>query len=136
MSLAPTSLRSDEHPGQPVGLSGVEFLEFSIFSSANADALQKLLEALGFAAVARHRSKDVLLFRQGDINLVLNRTPSSFAHSFATMHGTSGVRGGIPGGGRGAVARGRAPRRCEGLPAVLSGPGKWCCPPFGPPPAP
>ncbi len=89
MSLAPTSLRSDEDPGKPVGLSGVEFLEFSIFSSANADALQQLLEALGFAPVARHRSKDVLLFRQGDINLVLNRTPSSFAHSFATMHGTS-----------------------------------------------
>jgi 4-hydroxyphenylpyruvate dioxygenase len=38
---------------------------------------------------ARHRSKDVLLFRQGDINLIVNREPSSFARSFATVHGTS-----------------------------------------------
>jgi 4-hydroxyphenylpyruvate dioxygenase len=89
VSLAPTSLRTDEDPDHPVGLSGVEFLEFSTFSHTSADALEKLLETLGFAPVARHRSKDILLFRQGDINLVLNRTPSSFAHSFATMHGTS-----------------------------------------------
>src|SRR5262249_58574569 len=43
----------------------------------------------GFAAVAKHRSKDVTLYRQGGINLILNAQPGSFAATFAALHGPS-----------------------------------------------
>jgi 4-hydroxyphenylpyruvate dioxygenase len=44
---------------------------------------------MGFAAVARHRSKNVLLYRQGEINFIVNAEPHSFAQSFARVHGPS-----------------------------------------------
>ena len=44
---------------------------------------------MGFAEVARHRSKDVSLFRQGGINFVVNGEPGSFAQAFARIHGPS-----------------------------------------------
>jgi 4-hydroxyphenylpyruvate dioxygenase len=44
---------------------------------------------MGFTAVARHRSKDVLLYRQGDINFIVNHEPDSFAQAFARVHGPS-----------------------------------------------
>jgi 4-hydroxyphenylpyruvate dioxygenase len=44
---------------------------------------------MGFSAVAQHRSKDVTLYRQGDINLLLNAEPGSFAANFAAKHGPS-----------------------------------------------
>jgi 4-hydroxyphenylpyruvate dioxygenase len=71
------------------GLSGIEFIEFSAVSDTDFANLRKDFELLGFACVGRHRSKDVQLFRQGGINLILNREPSSFAHSFGTVHGVS-----------------------------------------------
>jgi 4-hydroxyphenylpyruvate dioxygenase len=48
-----------------------------------------LLTQLGFSLVARHRSKDVLLYRQGDINFIVNREPKSQADYFAAEHGPS-----------------------------------------------
>jgi 4-hydroxyphenylpyruvate dioxygenase len=71
------------------GVLGIEFLEFATFGDTDAAALRSVLEALGFVLCGRHRSKSVLLYRQGGINLAVNGEPSSFAHSFATMHGTS-----------------------------------------------
>jgi 4-hydroxyphenylpyruvate dioxygenase len=47
------------------------------------------LEGLGFKRIAKHRSKDVDLFRQNDINIVVNREQDGFAHSFYLVHGTS-----------------------------------------------
>jgi 4-hydroxyphenylpyruvate dioxygenase len=44
---------------------------------------------MGFDPVARHRSKDVTLYRQGDINFILNSEPESFAAKFAQAHGPS-----------------------------------------------
>jgi len=44
---------------------------------------------MGFSAVARHRSKNVLLYRQGGINFIVNAEPASFAQSFARVHGPS-----------------------------------------------
>ena len=70
----------------PMGLCGFEFVEFA---SPQAQVLEPLLEQLGFSLVARHRSKDVLLFRQGDINFIVNREPKSQAHYFAAEHGPS-----------------------------------------------
>jgi 4-hydroxyphenylpyruvate dioxygenase len=53
----------------PLGLLGVEFVEYS---TAKPQTLGQSLEKLGFKAVARHRSREVLLYRQGDINLIVN----------------------------------------------------------------
>jgi 4-hydroxyphenylpyruvate dioxygenase len=70
----------------PMGLMGFEFVEFA---SPSAGLLEPVLAALGFAEVARHRSKDVSLYRQGDINFVVNREPKSPAAYFAAEHGPS-----------------------------------------------
>ncbi len=70
----------------PMGLMGFEFVEFA---SPVPDLLEHTFETLGFALVARHRSKDVLLYRQGDINFVVNREPKSPAAYFAAEHGPS-----------------------------------------------
>ncbi len=70
----------------PLGTDGFEFVEYAAPDPA---ALAAVFERLGFAAVARHRSKNVTLFRQGDINFILNAEPQSFAQSFARIHGPS-----------------------------------------------
>jgi len=68
----------------PMGLMGFEFVEFA---SPTPNVLEPLFEMLGFSLVARHRSKDVLLYRQGEINFIVNREPASPAAYFAAEHG-------------------------------------------------
>ncbi|MEP6559098.1 MAG: 4-hydroxyphenylpyruvate dioxygenase [Burkholderiales bacterium] len=70
----------------PLGLQGFEFIEFA---SPTPDALEPVLETLGFTRVAEHRSKDVSLYRQGQINFIVNREPKSPAGYFAAEHGPS-----------------------------------------------
>src|SRR5436190_17010689 len=70
----------------PMGLMGFEFVEFA---SPNPGTLESLFEKLGFTLVAKHRSKDVVLFRQGGINFIVNREPKSAAAYFAAEHGPS-----------------------------------------------
>ena len=70
----------------PMGTDGFEFVEYA---APDPRALGALFEQLGFTAVARHRSKDVTLYRQGEVNYVLNAEPDSFAQSFARVHGPS-----------------------------------------------
>ncbi|HEX2539726.1 MAG TPA: 4-hydroxyphenylpyruvate dioxygenase [Caldimonas sp.] len=70
----------------PMGLMGFEFVEFAAPTSG---VLEPAFEKLGFTLVARHRSKDVLLYRQGDINFIVNRQPKSLAAYFAAEHGPS-----------------------------------------------
>ncbi len=84
---APPLTISRPLPG-PAKVSGVEFIEF-VTSAAQSPRLVAELEGLGFRRVARHRSKDVDLFRQNDINIVVNREQDGFAHSFYLVHGTS-----------------------------------------------
>ncbi|KPA96761.1 3-dehydroshikimate dehydratase QuiC [Pseudomonas asplenii] len=67
---------------------GIEFLEFAVDESLGAK-LTHWLERLGFSKAGQHRSKSVSLLRQGDINLILNSEPYSFAHSFFEAHGPS-----------------------------------------------
>jgi len=67
---------------------GVEFLEFAVDEAVGA-RLGAWLERLGFAEAGEHRSKAVRLLRQGDINIVLNGEPYSFAHNFFEAHGPS-----------------------------------------------
>ncbi len=68
----------------PMGTDGFEFVEYAAPDPAQLGAL---FERLGFAAVARHRSKDVTLYRQGGINFIVNAEPQSFAQAFARQHG-------------------------------------------------
>ena len=56
-------------PSNPVGLDGIEFIEYA---SSQPQAFGALLQQMGFAAVARHRSREVLLYRQGTMNLIVN----------------------------------------------------------------
>jgi 4-hydroxyphenylpyruvate dioxygenase len=70
----------------PLGTDGFEFVEYA---SPRAEDLARLFTRLGFTAVARHRSKKVILFRQGDINFILNAEPNSQAERFTTIHGPS-----------------------------------------------
>ena len=70
----------------PMGLMGFEFVEFA---SPTTGLLEPLFEKMGFSLVAKHRSKDVLLYRQGDINFIVNREPKSLAGYFAAEHGPS-----------------------------------------------
>jgi 4-hydroxyphenylpyruvate dioxygenase len=70
----------------PMGTDGFEFVEFAHPDPAK---LAALFEVMGFTAVARHRSKNVALYRQGDVNYVLNAEPDSFAATFAQAHGPS-----------------------------------------------
>ena len=78
--------------GQPLPpaseVRGVEFIEF-VTGPGESARLIALLEGLGFVKVARHRSKDVDLFRQNGVNIVVNREQDGFAHSFYLVHGTS-----------------------------------------------
>jgi 4-hydroxyphenylpyruvate dioxygenase len=70
----------------PMGLMGFEFVEFA---SPVPDTLEPVFEKLGFTLVAKHRSKDVVLYRQGQINFIVNRDPKSPAGYFAAEHGPS-----------------------------------------------
>jgi len=70
----------------PMGLMGFEFVEFA---SPTPNLLEPLFEMMGFTLVAKHRSKDVVLYRQGDINFIVNREPRSEAYYFAQEHGPS-----------------------------------------------
>ena len=70
----------------PMGTDGFEFVEYTAPDPAE---LGRLFEQLGFTAIARHRSKNVTLFRQGDVNFILNAEPESFAQAFARVHGPS-----------------------------------------------
>ena len=70
----------------PMGLMGFEFVEFA---SPVSGVLEPLFETMGFTHVARHRSKNVQLYRQGDINFIVNNEPKSPAAYFAAEHGPS-----------------------------------------------
>ncbi|WPB85365.1 4-hydroxyphenylpyruvate dioxygenase [Sediminicoccus rosea] len=70
----------------PMGTDGFEFVEFTGPDTAH---LRDVFARLGFAMVARHRSKDVTLWRQGEVNFILNAEPASFAQSFGRVHGPS-----------------------------------------------
>jgi 4-hydroxyphenylpyruvate dioxygenase len=70
----------------PIGLDGFEFVEFS---APEKGVLEPVFEAMGFNRIARHRSKDVELWRQGEINFITNYEPKSPAWFFSREHGPS-----------------------------------------------
>ncbi|MEN7342652.1 MAG: 4-hydroxyphenylpyruvate dioxygenase [Pseudomonadota bacterium] len=68
----------------PMGTDGFEFVEYA---APDPGLLRELFTKMGFPAVARHRSKDVTLHKQGDINFIINAEKDSFAQQFAREHG-------------------------------------------------
>jgi 4-hydroxyphenylpyruvate dioxygenase len=70
----------------PLGTDGFEFVEYTAPDTA---ALGLLFESMGFSRIARHRSKEVSLYRQGNINFIVNAEPGSLAQQFAREHGPS-----------------------------------------------
>ena len=70
----------------PMGTDGFEFIEYT---GPDPQALAALFDRMGFVAAARHRSKNVTLYKQGEVNFILNAEPGSFAQAFARLHGPS-----------------------------------------------
>ena len=70
----------------PMGTDGFEFIEYAAPDPA---AMATLFVRMGFKPVAKHRHKDVTLYRQGGINFLINAEPDSFAQRFARAHGPS-----------------------------------------------
>ncbi|MCC6920004.1 MAG: 4-hydroxyphenylpyruvate dioxygenase [Alphaproteobacteria bacterium] len=70
----------------PMGTDGFEFVEYTAPDTAE---LGRLFEQMGFRAVGKHRSKDVTLYRQGEVNFIVNAEPGSHGKLFAARHGPS-----------------------------------------------
>ena len=70
----------------PVGTDGFEFVEFT---SPRPEELARYFEQIGFTAVGKHRSKNVLRYKQGDINFILNMEPAGQPAEFRGAHGSS-----------------------------------------------
>lgn len=68
----------------PLGLDGLEFIEFA---STDGHFFEPLFTRLGFVKVAHHKRKNVVLYRQGRINFIINKEPNTFAAEFAKTHG-------------------------------------------------
>ncbi|MFS2034929.1 4-hydroxyphenylpyruvate dioxygenase [Polaromonas sp. CT11-55] len=70
----------------PMGTDGFEFIEYA---APDPVAMAALFVRMGFKPIAKHRHKNVTLYRQGGINFILNAEPDSFAQRFARQHGPS-----------------------------------------------
>ena len=70
----------------PMGLRGFEFVEFT---APEKGILEPVFESIGFTVVAQHRSKDVQVWRQGGINMIVNYEPNTPARFYASEHGPS-----------------------------------------------
>ena len=72
------------HAANPMHTDGFEFVEYA---APDPESLRQLFERMGLPVVARHRSKDVTLHAQGDVNFIVNAERDSFAQRFARAHG-------------------------------------------------
>jgi len=76
----------ENRANNPMGIDGFEFVEYTAQDSRQ---LAGLFEQMGFVAIGKHRAKDVVLYRQGNINFIVNHESESFAQGFARLHGPS-----------------------------------------------
>jgi len=74
------------HSSNPMGTDGFEFVEYA---APDPKQLEKVFESMGFVPIAKHRSKDVTLWRQGDVNFILNAEHGGQAEGFYNVHGPS-----------------------------------------------
>lgn len=70
----------------PAGTDGFDFLEYT---TQQPDVLEKQFRAMGFVPVAKHNSKNIVIFQQNDIRFIINTAPNSHAAEFAKLHGPS-----------------------------------------------
>jgi 4-hydroxyphenylpyruvate dioxygenase len=84
MGVASSTLKESQQIANPMRTDGFEFVEYA---APEPELLRGLFERMGLPAVARHRSKNVTLHRQGDINFIVNAERDSFAQGFARAHG-------------------------------------------------
>jgi 4-hydroxyphenylpyruvate dioxygenase len=84
--LPQKALQAESTWDNPMGTDGFEFIEYA---APDPKAMGELFERMGFKAIAKHRHKDVTLYRQGGINFIVNAEPDSFAQRFARLHGPS-----------------------------------------------
>jgi 4-hydroxyphenylpyruvate dioxygenase len=73
----------------PIGTDGFEFVEYTAPTPEGIQQLRELFTAMGFTETAKHRSKEVWLFQQNDINFVLNGSPTGHVREFGLKHGPS-----------------------------------------------
>jgi 4-hydroxyphenylpyruvate dioxygenase len=71
-------------PENPVGTNGFEFVEFA---HEKPEELEQLFERMGYTPVAHHKTKAITVWRQGDINYIINSEPGSHAMNFVEEHG-------------------------------------------------
>ena len=90
-SMSPSAINPDAM--NPMGTDGFEFVEYT---APDPQLLRNLFERLGFPVVARHRSKNVTLHSQGDINFVINAEADSFAPEVRPGAWAFGLRHGVP----------------------------------------
>ena len=83
-----TALKID-YSINPLGTDGFEFVEYTAANEKGIADLKALFISLGFTEVAKHRSKEVWLYRQNDINFIINSEPNSQSEAFARIHGPS-----------------------------------------------
>lgn len=69
-----TNRENNPMPNNPLGIDGIEFIEYA---TEEPLALGAILERLGFVLIARHRSREVVLYRQGDMNIIVNADPDA-----------------------------------------------------------
>ena len=67
-------------PNNPLGIDGIEFIEYA---TSQPQALGSVLQSMGFVPVARHRSREVMLYRQGSMNLIVNADPQALPRTSA-----------------------------------------------------
>ncbi|WP_425491151.1 4-hydroxyphenylpyruvate dioxygenase [Luteimonas fraxinea] len=72
----------------PMGIDGFEFVEFAA-PAGQADFMHTYFRNMGFAAVLKHKTRAITVYRQGGVNFLLNEDPDSFAADFAKAHGPS-----------------------------------------------
>jgi len=70
----------------PMGIDGFEFVEFAA-PAGRGQELHEYFRKMGFSAVLKHKQRPITVYRQGDVNFLVNEDPDSFAADFAEKHG-------------------------------------------------
>lgn len=86
--LEPAAVPEPSELPDRITVSNVEFVEFAA-DEAEAEELAQILHTMGFALQGHHKNREVTLYRQGGINIVVNTSKEGFAHSSYLVHGTS-----------------------------------------------
>jgi 4-hydroxyphenylpyruvate dioxygenase-like putative hemolysin len=105
----------------PMGTDGFEFIEYAAPDPA---AMGRCSSSMGSRPIARHRHKNVTLYRQGGVNFIVNAEPDSFAQRFARLHGPVDLRDRVPGAGRAVRLPSARWSWAPGASTVRS-PGRW-----------